>query len=184
MEKKLSEEQIKAMAGTMLDGPNMTYNGWQEFAKIKGAWKSADGAFELQCREAGEATFIARGKAALDVRLNLMSRMGMGMGMMIGMDNLHAPAAHEIVFVFQFAYRVLDAEATPLYRLGNAWYDADTLTISLTDLRTNAALEIPMVRQTAQPDLTAPIPRFCPECGSPMEGKRVCGSCGWIAGSN
>ena len=181
MPDKINEEKLKAMMGTMLDGPGMTYNGWQEFGKIKGNWKSADDRFELQCRDGGEATFLARGKAALDVRLNLMSRMGMGM--MMGMTSQPSPAFHEIDFVFQFAYRVLDADAHPLYRLGKAWYDADTLTITLTDLASDTALEIPLIRQEPPVDLTAPIPRFCPNCGHPMEGNRVCGSCGWRVGS-
>ena len=180
---KLSEEQIKKMMGTVMDGPGMTYNGWQEFSKIKGTWKSADGRFELQCRENGDATFLARGKAALDVRLNLLSRNGMGM--MMAMGSQPAPVTHEIEFVFQFNYRVLDAEGTPLFRLGKAWYDADTLTITLTDMQTDTAQEIPLIRQEepASIDLTAPIPRFCPNCGHPMEGKRICGSCGWRVGS-
>ena len=164
----------------MTDGPGMVDQGLLKLQRISGDWKTQDGSFELRLRSQ-EAVAILHGRGALDTRVavdNLMSGF-MGLAMQTGGS---MPQQHEIDLIFSFGHTILDVEGTPLLRLERAWYDNGALTVEVTDRQTDAkrALRLARVPAEEQPvDPSIPVPRFCPECGHPMNGKPICQSCGW-----
>ena len=173
------ETMSSAFFSSMMDGPGMADRGLLKLQKISDIWKTEDDSFELRVRSQ-EAVAILRGRGALDTRISVNNMMMGMMGMAQATGN-NMPA-HEIDLMFTFGHTILDVEGNPLLRLERAWYENDTLTVEVTDRRTEDKRELRLFRVPKADiplDPSISLPKFCPECGHPMAGKPICQTCGW-----
>jgi len=167
----------------MTDGPGMQDPGYLKLLKLRGEWKTEDGSLVFKTDGSGAATVIRAGAGTLETRLSINHMLGM-----LAFAQAAPLPVHEVDATFIGGDTIPDADGNPLVKLHTVCLDQGKLFVELTEPADQNRQRVSLARVSDRADAPraipgAVIPKFCPECGTPSEGKPICPGCGYVFGS-